>query len=321
MKLSGFFKNFCLFFLTGLLIYSLPGCNDNDSNKDTPLSTDNINLIFVVSADLAYHAPGDINPDTANLTGQGLHRSFLMATYLKEQVLGSQNVTGIYALEPMTHLQTENKYPDMAAIGSIQQFALLNQFTVPIKDEVYTSATAYSFPINAAYGEGSVPDGVSKPSKYCPDCRGLDFDDKEEKNIDLVTDIINENPPGFYVFSAPWETTCALMENINLQQGGVLNIPTSYGGGGKPCLCDLHRTVGRDKPGYLQQQSGAFLHIPGTAFTCGKRFVHVHRAALSYHLTDRRVDGVVIPANINTNQTIYIVRHAAPSGRMAVHRL
>lgn len=35
MKFSGFFKIFCLFLLTELLIYSLSGCNQDDSNKDT----------------------------------------------------------------------------------------------------------------------------------------------------------------------------------------------------------------------------------------------------------------------------------------------
>ncbi|MCX5977230.1 MAG: DUF3089 domain-containing protein, partial [Coprothermobacterota bacterium] len=69
----------------------------NSSTSSTaPLGADNLNLIFVVSPDLAYSAPGDINPDTANLTSQGLQRSLLMATYLKQQVLGNNNVTGIY---------------------------------------------------------------------------------------------------------------------------------------------------------------------------------------------------------------------------------
>ena len=53
---------------------------------------------------------------TANLTNQGLQRSLLMATFLKRRVLGRKNVTGVYALEPMTHLQTAGNYPDMAAL-------------------------------------------------------------------------------------------------------------------------------------------------------------------------------------------------------------
>jgi hypothetical protein len=41
-----------------------------------PLSADNINLIFVVSQDLAFQdqASGDISPSTANLTNKGLQR-------------------------------------------------------------------------------------------------------------------------------------------------------------------------------------------------------------------------------------------------------
>jgi len=178
---------FCLIILTGLLIFSLSGCGGDSS-------TDNINLIFVVSSDLAYNADGDISPVTANLTSQGLQRSLLMATYLKENVLGGENVTSIYALSPMTHLQTENNYPDMAAIGSIQQFALLNQntLTMPVIAD-YASYTAYSYPIKVSYAQGDVPDGVATPApdKYCPDCKGLDFDDTEGNNVDLVIGIIN----------------------------------------------------------------------------------------------------------------------------------
>src|ERR1019366_3147618 len=85
----------------------LAGCGSSS------LSANNLNLIFVVSEDLPYQASGDINPSTANLTNQGLQRSLLMATFLQQTVLGTNNVTGIYALEPMTHLQTANNYPDM----------------------------------------------------------------------------------------------------------------------------------------------------------------------------------------------------------------
>lgn len=99
-------------------------------------------LIFVLSADLAYSEPGDIDPDTANLTSQGLQRSLMMATYLKEQVLGEKNVTAIYALEPMTHVQTVNNHPDMAGIWSIQPFALLNRITPIFGTD--TSYEAYS---------------------------------------------------------------------------------------------------------------------------------------------------------------------------------
>ena len=82
-----------------------------------PLSADNINLIFVVSEDLAYQASGDVNPSTANLTNQGLQRSLLMAPFLQQNVLGMNNVTSIYALEPMTHLQTTRQLPRYGGAG------------------------------------------------------------------------------------------------------------------------------------------------------------------------------------------------------------
>src|SRR5664279_3920911 len=95
-----------------LALTLLAGCGSSQPapTAPAPLSAGNVNLIFVVSEDLAYHASGDVNPKTANLTNQGLQRSLLMATFLQQQVLGTQNVTGIYALEPMTHLQTANAH-------------------------------------------------------------------------------------------------------------------------------------------------------------------------------------------------------------------
>src|ERR1017187_2734403 len=124
-----------------LALTLLAGCGSSFSPKSseppTPasLSAGNLNLIFVVSEDLAYQASGDINPSTANLTDQGLQRSLLMAPFLQQQVLGTQNVTGIYALEPMTHLQTANNYPDMVGLETIQQFAMLNQITLSSDQE------------------------------------------------------------------------------------------------------------------------------------------------------------------------------------------
>lgn len=80
--------------LAGLV--SLCGCggvSTGDASTPTspaPLSANNINLIFVVSEDLAYNAGGDIDTTTANLTNRGLQRSLLMAPFLKRQVLNGQ---------------------------------------------------------------------------------------------------------------------------------------------------------------------------------------------------------------------------------------
>src|ERR1022692_1146583 len=114
-----------------LALMLMAGCGSSQvPPPPAPLSASNLNLIFVASPDLAYQAPGDVNPRTANLTNQGFQRSLLTATFLQQKVLGMQNVKEIYALEPMTHLQTTNKYPDMVGLETIQQFAMLNQVTL-----------------------------------------------------------------------------------------------------------------------------------------------------------------------------------------------
>ena len=180
---------------------SSPGFSPSP-NSTAPLSALNVNLIFVSSPDLAYQAAGDVDPGTANLTSQGLQRSLLMAPFLKQQVLGGKNVSGIYALAPMTHLQTVNQYPDMAPLVTIQQFALLNQITLSSDAVGGTFYTGNNYPINASYTLGSVPIGVAMPSPPCPGCQGLDFDDQNGDNETLVTGIVTANVPGFYVFSA-----------------------------------------------------------------------------------------------------------------------
>jgi len=193
-----------------------------------PLSSANLNLIFVASEDLAYQTSGDINPKTANLTNQGLQRSLSMATFLQQQVLGKQNVTEIYALEPMTHLQTENNYPDMVGLETIQQFALLNQVTLSSDPYGGTPYAGQSYPINASYADATLPVGVVPPSQFCPNCQGIDFHDQNGDNESLLTGILKANVPGFYVFSAPWETVRALMADINQDEGYSLTLPASY---------------------------------------------------------------------------------------------
>src|SRR5271170_3199119 len=176
-----------------------------------PLSTSNVNLIFVVSEDVAYHALGDINPKTANLTNQGLQRSLRMASFLQQEVLGDKNVSAIYAVVPMTHPQTANQYPDMVGLETIEQFAMLNQITLSHAGD--SPIPASSYPLNVSYSSALLPDGVAPPFLTCPtlgsgltySCQGLDFRDLEGANETLVSDIVKANEPGFYVFSAPWE--------------------------------------------------------------------------------------------------------------------
>lgn len=293
-----------------LILMQLPGCNGSDgSNVATaPLSGDNVNLIFMSSPDLAYHTAGDINLDTANLTNQGLQRSLLLAGYLKQKVLGGKDATAIYTLTPMTHLQTPNEFPDMAAIWFMQQFALLNQFTLRT-DSAGTTYTANSFPLFSAYAPGSVPSGVAVPASYCPDCTGLDFNNTGGNNDTLASGIINSKKPGFYVFSAPWETISALMAKLNSQYGYNLNVPSTYAGTNIVYALSIPPSGSATLSSYNASlnPSAAYPALPAP----------VAQNACSYALqpylnTSRSggVDGAVIPANINKNQKVYIVRHA-----------
>jgi hypothetical protein len=288
-----------------LVLMLLAGCEGSSGSilrNNDALSTDNINLIFVVSPDLAYQTSGDVNPDTANLSNQGLQRSLLMATYLKTHLLGTNNVTGIYVLEPMTHLQTANNYPDMAAIGFIQQFALLNQITIQ-------GTTANSYPLYAAYGgPGDVPGGVVEPSPYIAGAQGLAFNDASGNNIALVTRIINANHPGFYVFSAPWETISALLTNIKTTKGYNLNLPATYMGTNYVYVISITPLGSTSLANFDSKLNPPATYPvlpppPIVSASC------TQQTYFSYTLTGG-VNGVVIPPGTNTNQTVYLIRHA-----------
>lgn len=289
-----------LFLILALALFA--GCASSaGSNQNSALSADNINLIFVVSPDLDYQTPGDVNPGKANLSNQGLQRSLLMATYLKTHLLGTNNVTGIYALAPMTHLQTANNYPDMAAIGFIQQFALLNQITVQ-------GTTANSFPINTAYAPGDVPSGVVEPDPYIPGAQGLAFNDVHDNNVALVTRIINANLPGFYVFSAPWETTSALLTNIKTANGYNLNLPATYMGTNYVHVISITPSGDASLATFDSKLNPPTTYPvlpppPIVSASC------TQQDYFSYTLT-AGVNGVTIPPGTNTNQTVYLIRHA-----------
>lgn len=288
----------------------LAGCGGGSgSDSAAPLSPGSVNLVFVVSPDTAYQAPGDVNPATANLTSQGLQRSLLMATYLKQQVLGGNNVTAIYTLEPMSHLQTANNYPDMAAIGYIQQFALLNQITLtgaggPGSPQI----AANSYPLNASYAAGgSLPGGVATPLITCQGCQGLDFVDTAGNNLALANGIIAARVPGYYVFCAPWETISALMAGITRVEGYPLNPPATYEGPNYVYAISIGQSGGADLIAYNSGLS------PLSAYPVLPALVPAASCTAQTPFTITRTggsNGNIIPAGINTNETIYLIRHA-----------
>ncbi len=279
------------------------------SSGPVPLSASDINLIFVVSSDLAYQATGDVNPQTANLTNQGLNRSLLMAAYLQQSVLGTENVTGIYTLEPMTHLQTTSNYPDIAAMETIQQFALLNHITISSSANGGNPVPGNSFPLNASYAPAPVtpPSGVATPQIACKACQGLDFNDQQGDNEALVNRIVAANVPGFYVFSAPWETINALLANINNSNSYNLTLPTAYAGPNYIYAISIAPSAGASLATYNSNLNPASTYPalpspPPMGAAC---------TATPFNITVKGgVGGAVIPASANTNETFYIIRHA-----------
>lgn len=271
-----------------------------------PLSAGNVNLIFVVSEDLAYQVRGDINPVTANLTNRGLRRSLQTASFLRRQVLGKNNVTGIYALEPMTHLQTTSNYPDMAAPETIQQFALLNQITLYNPDNLAESATGNSHPLNATYAPGAQPSGMPTPDPPCSECQGLDFQDQGGDNETLVTGIIAANVPGYYVFSAPWETTSKLMAAISNNQGYNLTLPAGYAGPNSIYAISISPSGTARLITYNTRSipASTYPKLPAPVPTpCDAQ------ESFTINVVGGQ-GGAVIPNDININETVYLVRHA-----------
>lgn len=293
--------------LLALLLAFLAGCATTTQPSPAALDPANLNLVFLVSEDLAYNATGDVNPNTANLTNQGLQRSLVMGSFLKEIVLGSGALNAIYALEPMTHLQTSNNYPDIVALETIEQFAMLNQFT--IQQQGYPTATAFSYPIYSSYMQGAVPAPslVAPPVFNCAVCQGLDFSDTIGDNEALLHNILSANVPGNYVFSAPWETVQAVLNSANQIGDYNLTIPAQYAGP------DVVYAIAVTASGHATLVRYDSALIPASAYPVLPPLARVSKgcpgATINIQVTEG-AGGAVIPAGINTNETVYMIRHA-----------
>ena len=274
-----------------------------------PLSAANTNLIFVVSGDLDYQAPGDISASTANLTNQGLQRSLLMAPFLEQNVLGGENVTGIYALEPMAHLQTASagSFPDMAALETVQQFAMLNQITQPEYPVGTTLYTANSFQLNASYSPGQTLPDVAAPLIYCQGCQGLDFGGPGSDNEALAKQVLGYAVPGFYVFSAPWETTSSLLAGINTLEGYNLPLPASYQG---PNYIYAISVAPSGSASLVTYNSNVNPPLTYPALPALKLNSPCSGGQTPMNITVTGGVNGVIPEGINTSETIYMIRHA-----------
>ena len=304
-------RSILLSLVLGATLTLLTGCGGSSQppapQPPAPLSSANLNLVFVASEDLAYQASGDINARTANLTNQGLQRSLSMATFLQQKVLGGQNVSQIYALEPTTHPQTANKYPDMVGVETIQQFAMLSQVTLSSNQSGGALLAGHSFPINASYADVPLPDGVATPSAYCSNCQGLDFRNQNGDNDALLATIMQKSPAGFYVFSAPWETVSALMATVNQRGGYNLTLPANYYGPNFIYAISITPSGSASLVTYDSKLNPAstypVLSPPLGSAACNAQ------TPFSITVTGGQ-NGAVIPAGISTDETVYIIRHA-----------
>ena len=299
------------FLLLGAIF--LGGCVSGHSftplvaNPNPPVAA-NLNLIFVVSEDVAFNTPGDMDPATANLTDSGLERALMMDTFLYQYVLGSQNVDGISALEPMTHLQTSAKLPDMAGLESVQQFSVLNQIMLSSNTSGGDPYMGQNYPVNASYSAASLPLGAYTPSPFCPTCQGLDFNDAGGDNESVVDGIVKTHPTGSYVFSAPWETTSALLAKINALEGYHLSLPRNYGGANVLYVISITPSGTASLITYNSNVVPPVTYpaLPSSGLVSAACTVNSPQSLQVIG----GVNGAVIPSGINTNETVYFVRHA-----------
>jgi len=300
-----FFVERRLFLMLGLIL--LAGCGGaSNSVSPAPAASSNINLIFVVSPDIEFQAPGDVSDTTGNLTAQGLQRSLLMAPFLKEQVLGNNNVTSIYALEPMSHLQTASQFPDMSAIETIQQFAMLNKDTLQFNPDQSTSYTANSFHINVSYSIGQTVGGVAPPFITCAGCQGIDYADQGNDNDSLLSDLAKAGMPGYYVFSAPWDTTLNMMTALNQAKGYNFSLPSSHSDPNNIYGVTVAPSGAASLVTYNSNVTPSTAYpvltpAPSVSTPCQATLFNYSYSASSAPKT---------PPVKNTNETLYLIRHA-----------
>lgn len=306
-------------FLPVLALALIAGCSGSSgpaSPQQNPpaLTASNLNLVFVASEDLANHAAGDVNSTTAGLTPQGLQRSLAMATFLRQSVLGGFNVNGIYALEPITHPQTTNAYPDMNGLMAVQPFAMLNQTTLSSDLMGGTPYTGQNAPISVSYASGAVPSGVAVPAQFYTSCQGIDFNDTNGDNETLINALITQNRPGFYVFSAPWTTITSTLAKLGNSNGYGLSVPTAYVSPNQIFALSIPPSGTAHLSTYDSEVNppSAYPTLASSAF---QPSTPPDPSPASLTITGG-VGGAVVPTGINTNETLYLVRHAEahPSG-------
>ncbi len=135
---------------------------------------------------------------------------------------------------------------------------------------------------------------------------GSGLQDQQGDNEALLNTVIEANAPGYYVFSAPWETVSTLLANINRLKDYNLITPASLRGtefvyaltinpAGTPRLITYNANLS-PPDSYPTLPAGGIV-----AAACTQTF--------SIQVTGG-VDTAVVPAGTNTNETVYMIRHA-----------
>ena len=182
-----------------VVLLLLSGCGSSAPDPQptpAPLSAVNVNLVFVVSEDLAYQAPGDINFRTANLTSQGLQRSLLTATFLKQQVLGARSHRHLRRRtdDPLANRQQVSLH-GVTVDGSAVRHA---QPDHPVQHlSGHKSLHRQQLSADASYSSESVPSEAAPPFLPCTNCESLDFNHRSGDNETLVSGIVKANVAGF----------------------------------------------------------------------------------------------------------------------------
>jgi hypothetical protein len=286
-----------LFVFLGLVVIFV-GCSG--SNNDIIPST---NLVFVITQDLTYNA-GDVNPETANLSNQGLQRALMLGKYIKTNILNSANPNGIYALQPCTHLQTVNNYPNMVPLIVMEQFALLNQYPLP-QSTPAQDVVAASFPIKVSYTEDSLPPVAAAQPYYIPECQGIDFADNKGGNVALVSGIIEKKQSGYYVFAMPFDTFQSLVSNLKELKSYNYKVPDVWEG---PNIVYV-LTIPITSSTATLRSHDTQLKPKKTYPTPSVAYQPEGNLEEAFTIQPSTMIGSSVPDYINRNQTIYFIRH------------
>ena len=208
----------------------LSGCGGT-SRTNAPVSNPgqliaaNLNLIFVVSPDVAYQTSGDVDPRTANLT---IRAASVASNCDVPSKAGAGDKERQRNLRARAHDPFATRPVILGGARAIQQFALMNQTTLSSDLVGGTPYSGQNSPINASYAPGSVPGGVLRQASTAPLAKVLISMTTAAATKFCCRGSSREMSHAF-TFRAG-EATSSLLANINTLEGYNLLLPAAYRG-------------------------------------------------------------------------------------------